>query len=435
MSKWQEMYKDKLKTIPEVMATIPNGAKIMSGIGNAQPQGLLSGLAQLIKQGNHRDLYYFNTMAVMGNLIADPAVSSLCHYRDAYATTNVRKLIAAGAVEYMPTMFSDGPVELSEEYDTVFQTVAPMDEFGYFSMGIEPDYTFPVIRSPKRHRVIFEVNDKFPRTYGNNYIHISEVEAIVEHNWDLIAVPAAPPSEVDMKIAEHIANLVPDGACLQLGIGGTPNAIGTMLEDKKDLGIHSEMICDAFLHLYEKGAINNSRKNFMPHRGIGTFVFGSKELYEWVTMNPGLEMWGADFVNDPRTASRNDNLIAVNGIVEADLTGQCVSEDMNGKTYSGLGGQQDFTMSAYWSKGGKAFLTLAASRQDKEGKKYSNILPQVTGIVGMSRWNTHYIVTEFGVAHIKGKTIPKRVEAMIKIADPDFRDQLKFEAEKRGWLR
>lgn len=435
MSKWQQMYKEKLKTISEVMETIPNGAKIMSGIGNAQPQGLLSGLAQLIKQGNHRDLYYFNTMAVMGNIIADPAVSSLCHYRDAFATANVRPLLASGAAEYMPTMFSDGPVELSEEYDIVFQTVSPMDEHGFFSMGIEPDYTFPAIKSGKISRVIFEVNENFPRTYGNNNVHITEVDCFVEHNWELVAVPAAAPTEVDKKIAEHVAKMVPDGACLQLGIGGTPNAIGTMLEDKRDLGIHSEMICDAFLHLYEKGVINNSKKNFMPYRGVGTFVFGSKELYKWVTMNPGLEMWGADFVNDPRIACKNDNLIAVNGIVEADLTGQCVSEEMNGNTYSGLGGQQDFTLAAYWSKGGKALLTLAASRTDKAGNKYSNISPVVNGTVGMSRWNTHYIVTEYGVARIKGKTIPQRVEGMIEIADPDFRDELMFEAKKKGWLR
>lgn len=435
MSKWQNQYNEKLRTIPEVMATIPNGAKIMSGIGNGQPQGLLSGLAQLVKKGNHKDLCYFNTLAVMGNIMADPAVSSLCHYRDAYATPNVRKLFATGGGEYMPTMLSDGPVELAEEYDTIFQTVSPMDEFGFFSMGLEPDYTFPIIKSPKRHRVVFEVNKHFPRTYGNNYVHITEVDAVVEHNWELIAVPAAPPTETDFKIAEHIAPMIPDGACLQLGIGGTPNAIGTLLEGKKDLGIHSEMICDAFLHLYKTGALNNSKKNFMPHRGIGTFVFGSKELYEWVTMNPGLEMWGADFVNDPRTACKNDCLIAVNGIVEADLTGQCVSEEMNGYTYSGLGGQQDFTLGAYWSNGGKAFLTLAASRIDKEGKKHSNILPKVTGTVGMSRWNTHYIVTEFGVAHVKGKTLPQRIEAIIRIADPDFRDELRFDAKKNGWLR
>jgi len=435
MNRWQDLYKEKLKTIPEVMATIPNGAKIMSGIGNGQPQGLLSGLAQLVKQGNHKDLCYFNTLAVMGNLMADPAVSGLCHYRDAYATINVRKLIPTGLVEYMPTMLSDGPVVLADEYDTVFQTVSPMDEFGFFSLGIEPDYTFPVIKSSRPHRVIFEVNRHFPPTFGYNRVHITEVDAIVEHDWQIIAVPPAPPSESDLKIAENIVTMIPDGACLQLGIGGTPNAIGTLLEGKKDLGIHSEMICDAFLHLYKVGALNNSRKNFMPHRGVGTFVFGSKELYDWVTMNPGIEMWGADFVNDPRTACKNDNLIAINGIVEADLTGQCVSEEMNGRTYSGLGGQQDFTLAAYWSNGGKAFLTLAASRIDKEGKKHSNILPKVTGTVGMSRWNTQYVVTEYGVANMKGKTVPERVEAMIRIADPDFRDELRSEAKKNSWIR
>lgn len=434
MKNWQETYKEKLTTIPEVIKTIPNGARIISGIGNAQPQGLLSGLAQLVKQGNHQDLCYFNTMAVMGNIMADPAVSSLCRYQDAYATPLPRSLFATAAAEYMTSMFSDASRQLIDISDIIFQTVSPMDQHGYFSMGLEPDYIFDVIRSGGK-RVIFEVNDKFPRTYGNNYIHISEVEALVEHNWDLIAVAATPPSETEMKIAEHVAELVPDGACLQLGIGGLPNAVGQLLEHKKDLGIHSEMICDAFLYLYNAGAINNSKKNFMPHKGIGTFVFGSKELYDWVEMNPGLEMWPANFVNNPRIACQNDNLIAVNGIVEADLSGQCVSEEINGKTYSGLGGQQDFVLSAYWSNGGKAILTLPASRMDKAGKKYSNILLKATGTIGITRWNTQYIVTEYGAVCLKGLTVPYRVKEMIKIADPDFRDELLFEAQKMGLTR
>ncbi|MDO4540564.1 MAG: acetyl-CoA hydrolase/transferase C-terminal domain-containing protein [Syntrophomonadaceae bacterium] len=435
MERWQKMYRDKRKTVAEIMTTIPPNAKIVTGIGNAQPKGLLTGLAELVKQGGHRELCYFGTMAVMGNIIADPAVSGLCRYQDSYATANVRPLFATAAAEYLPSMLSDSVRQLSETFDTVFQTVAPMDKHGYFSLGLEPDYVYGVIRSGKPLRIIFEVNEKFPSTFGDNHVHITEIEALVEHNWDMIAAPAAPPDEAEIRIAEHIAKLVPDGACLQLGIGGTPNAVGVMLEHKKDLGIHSEMICDAFLHLHKAGAINNRRKNFMPHRGVGTFVFGSQELYDWVEMNPGLEMWPANFVNDPRIACQNDNLIAVNGIVEADLTGQCVSEDMNGHTYSGLGGQQDFTLAAYWSKGGKAFLTLKSSRVDKAGVKHSNILPQVTGIVGMTRWNTHYVVTENGLVCLKGKSIPERVEGMIGIADPDFRDELRFSARKMGLLR
>jgi 4-hydroxybutyrate CoA-transferase len=430
LNRWTEMYKEKLTTIEGAINKIKNGDKIMSSIGNGQPRGLCTELAKLIKQGNHRDLYYFNTLNVNANALAMPDVASLHHYCDAYATPLPRKIFAEAIGEYYCTMFSDGVRTLGERFDTVFCTVSPMDKHGYFSLGMNPDYTFGVIRGSKK-RVFVEVNEKYPRTCGNNYIHISEVDTIVENTWDPVAVPVAPPSEIDMKIAGHIAELVPDGACLQLGIGGTPNAVGKLLENKKDLGIHSEMICDAFLHLYKKGAINNSKKNFMPYRGIGTFTFGSKELYEWITENPGLEMWGSEFVNDPRSASKNDNLIAVNGIVEADLTGQCVSEEVNGRTYSGLGGQQDFTLSAWYSKGGKAFLTLASTHKDKDGKLVSNIMPKVTGTVGMNMWNTHYIVTEYGAFSVKGKTIQERVKGIIGIAHPDFRDELTFEAKKR----
>lgn len=434
MQRWSEMYQQKLTTIEGAIQKINNGDKILSSIGNGQARGLCTQLSKLIKEGNHRDLCYFNTLNINANALAMPDVAELHHYRDAYCTPLPRKLMAEGKGEYLCAMFSDGVRILSEVYDTVFCTVTPMDKHGYFSLGMNPDYTFGVIRDSRPKRVFVEVNDKYPRTYGNNHIHISEIHTIVENSWDPVAVPVETPGEIDMKIAEHISELVSDGACLQLGIGGTPNAVGKCLEHKKDLGIHSEMICDAFLHLYKAGALNNSKKNFMPLRGIGTFAFGSKELYEWIEQNPGLEMWGSEFVNDPRIASKNDNLITVNGIVEADLTGQCVSEEVNGRTYSGLGGQQDFTLSAWYSNGGKSFLTLASTYVDKEGKLQSSILPKATGTIGISRWNTHYIVTEYGAFSVKGKTVPERVKGIIRIAHPDFRDYLTFEAKKMKYI-
>jgi len=434
MNRWEELYAQKKVTLAEAMQKIKNGDKILSSIGNGQPRGLCTELAKLIKQGNHRDLCYFNTLNINANALAMPDVAELHTYRDAYATPYPRKLFAEGKGEYLCAMFSDGVRILSEVYDTVFCTVTPMDRHGYFGLGMNPDYTFGVIRDERPKRVFVEVNDKYPRTYGNNYIHITEVDTIVENSWDPVAVPVEPPSELDMKIAGHISELIEDGACLQLGIGGLPNAVGKCLENKKDLGIHSEMICDAFLHLYNVGALNNSKKNFMPRKGIGTFTFGSKELYEWVAENPGLEMWGSEFVNDPRIACRNDNLTTVNGIVEADITGQCVSEEMNGKTYSGLGGQQDFTLAAWYSKGGKAFLALPSTYKDKNGELHSNILPKISGTVSISRWNTHYIVTEYGAFNLKGKTVPQRVKGIISIAHPDFRDWLTFEAKKRNLL-
>jgi len=431
MANWQEMYQSKLKTIPEIMETIKDGDKIASGIGNGQPRELAKGLAGLVREGNHRNLEYYATLMVNTAPFADPEVAKLCTYREGFISAPTRKLLAEGITEYAPIMFSDGNSTLQYIYDTVFQTVSPMDEHGYFSLGIEPDYIWDLIKYGGK-RVIFEVNEKFPATFGNNRIHISEIDALVESSWDLVAVAAAEPSDTDRKIAANIAEYVPDGACLQLGIGGLPNAIGALLKDKKDLGFHSEMICDAFFELYKCGAMNNSKKNFMNGRGIGTFAFGSQELYDWIKMNPGVEMWPASFVNDPRTAAKNDNLITVNGVVEADLLGQCVSDEINGQTYSGLGGQQDFVLSGFWSNGGKSFLALPASRTDKEGKKHSNIVFKCSGTIGSTRWNSQYIVTEFGTALLKGKSTKQRVQEILKIVDPDFREELEFEARKHN---
>jgi acyl-CoA hydrolase len=434
MENWETVYKSKLKTIPELMATIPNGAKICTGIGNGQPRSLSKALADLVLEGNHRDLVYYCTLMVNTGPFANPEVGKLCTFRNGFLSAPDRGVAAQNLIEYVPIMFSDGFRIQPGQYDTVFQTVAPMDRHGYFSLGIEPDYIWDLIKSGNK-RVVFEVNENFPATFGNNRIHVSEVTDIVESTWPLAALPSAEPSENDRQIAEHIAGVVPDGACLQLGIGGLPNAIGALLKDKKDLGFHSEMVCNAFLELYKCGALNNSKKNLMPEKGIGTFALGDNEFYEWIEMNPGVEMWPASFVNDPRVACQNDNLITVNGIVELDMLGQCVADEIHGHTYSGLGGQQDFVLAGWWSKGGKSILSMPASRIDKDGVKHSNIVPKTTGAIGETRWNTHYVATEFGIVDLKGLSVAQRVKEILKIADPDFREELEFEARKLDFCK
>ncbi|MDR2503554.1 MAG: 4-hydroxybutyrate CoA-transferase [Deltaproteobacteria bacterium] len=434
MNKWEELYAKKKIGTAQAVDMIRPGDQVLSGIGNGQPRALCTALAERIKGGGLEGISYFNTLNINANAMCAPEVASKITYRDAYLSPLPRKLVAAGLGDTLCSNFSDAPVILNF-YDTILCTVSPMDKHGYFSMGMNPDYTLYQIRNRAGKRVFVEVNENYPPTFGNNRIHITDVDFVLENSWPLAAVPPAEPNEVEMKIAGHIAEYVDDGACLQLGIGGLPNAVGKCLERKKDLGIHSEMICDAFLYLYNKGALNNSKKNFMPGRGIGTFTFGSKELYEWVDMNPGLEMHGADFVNDARTIAQNDNMVAVNGIVAADITGQCVSEEINGKTYSGLGGQQDFTLGAWLSKGGKAFLATPSTYTDKDGKLHSSILPKCTDTVGISRWMSQYIVTEYGAVNLKGQTVPQRVKLMISIAHPDFREELVEYAKKEKFWR
>ena len=434
MNKWEELYAQKKLSTEQAISMIRPGDQVLSGIGNGQPRVLCTALAERIKSGGLENIEYFNTLNINANALCVPEVASKITYRDAYLTPLARKLVAEGMGDALCANFSDAPIILNF-YDTILCTVSPMNKHGYFSLGMNPDYTLYQIRNRQGKRVFVEVNENYPATYGNNYVHISEIDHIIENSWPLAAVPPAEPSEIEMKIAGHIAELIEDGACLQLGIGGLPNAVGKCLEHKKDLGVHSEMICDAFLHLHNKGALNNSKKNFMPGRGIGTFTFGSKELYEWMDMNPGLEMWGADFVNDSRVIAQNDNMVAVNGIVAADLSGQCISEEIGGKTYSGLGGQQDFTLGAWLSNGGKAFLATPSTYADKEGKLHSSILPKCKGTIGISRWMSQYIVTEYGAVNLKGQTVPQRVKLMISIAHPDFREELTEYAKKEKLWR
>jgi len=316
-------------------------------------------------------------------------------------------------------------------------TVSPMDRHGFFSMGTNPDYMWGMIRHCMPNiRIIVEVNEHMPRTYGTNHFHISEIDMVVEHNEPLVELPDIPLTKEDELIGSLIAEQVPDGACIQTGIGGMPNAVARHLMDKKDLGIHSEMLCDSMVDLYEAGAITGKRKQHMPLKWIASFAVGSKRLYDFMSENPMVEMHNSEFVNDPYIIGLNDNVVSINSTLEVDLTGQCASEALGTKQYSGAGGQMDFIEGAWRSKGGKAFLATYSTYQDKEGNLHSKILPTLTpgAQVTTTRGDVQYVVTEFGIAYLKGQNLRKRIEELINIAHPDFRDWLRFEAKRLNYL-
>jgi acyl-CoA hydrolase len=315
--------------------------------------------------------------------------------------------------------------------NVVFSMASPMDEYGYFSLSLGPDYTMAAIE--KAHAVVLEVNPNVPFANGNCHIHISKVAALVESDDPILEVGLPKIGPVQEAIGKYVADMIPDGATLQIGYGGIPDAVVMQLTDKRDLGIHTEMIGDGIMSLVEAGVVTNSRKNYHPGKMFATFALGSKKLYQFMHRNPALEMHPVDFTNDPFLAGQNDNLHAINATMQIDFMGQCGSESLGSRPYSGTGGQSDFVRAANRSNGGKAFIVLPATAKDDT---ISRIVPTLTPgtHVSTSKNDINYVVTEFGVAQLRGKTAKQRCEALIGIAHPNFRAELREAAKKMKLL-
>ncbi len=441
-SKWQEIYKTKVMSAEEAAKLIPQGAFICSPLTNGQPPLILNAMAKRMADGDLRDAEYLCSLAVRFLELHNPELIAKINQ---YNTLDVmyngpieRYFLNQGLYTYVPHRLFDGPmmIERAGGMDVATITVSPMDKHGFFSTGIHPDYIYGFIQHSPGCKILAEVNEHMPRTYGINQFHISELDALVENNIDLVPLPEISLSEKDDLIGQYIAELVPDGACLQLGIGTIPNAVAKHLGGKKDLGIHSEMLCDSMIDLYEQGVITGKKKTLLPKKWVACFAFGSQKLYDFVNENPMVEMHGAEFVNDPYNIGLNDNVVSINSTLEIDLTGQCASEAIGTQMYSGAGGQMDYTEGAWRSRGGKAFLALYSTYTNKSGEMISRIVPNLaTGsMITTTRNDVQYVVTEYGVAYLKGLNMKKGVENLIRIAHPDFRDQLRFEARQLKYL-
>ena len=437
--KWQEMYKSKLTTADEAVAMIRDGEVISSAFGNGQPVGLYEALARRVKAGKlHRPTILAANM-VGGMALLDPEVADKIEF-DSFFVGDEREQIKAGLYTYSPVKFGDlenisskglRPVQVS------VMRVSPMDNHGFFSTGINVDFGWDIAKSnPNRRLLIIEVNKYVPRTYGNNQLHISEVDVIIEHDVPLVEVPAPPTKKEWDLIGHYIAEMVPDGATLQLGVGGIPSAVGQCLKDKKDLGVHTEVIPDVFLDLYKAGAITCRKKTFMPYKWVAAFANGTQELFDFVHENPMIEMHGCGLVNNPYVIAQNDNMISVNATLQIDLTGQCASEAIGPVQFSSTGGQLDFVQGAWMSKGGKSFICTESTYTDKNGEKKSKIVPQLYpgSFITTPRTEVHWVVTEYGAVLLKGQSIRTRVANLISVAHPDFRDELRFAARKMGYL-
>jgi len=433
----RSLYQSKLSMPDQAVASIPSGSKLSMGMAMAEPPALLKALAGRAGAGEIEDLkvYYFEATKTAGETILRYELNDRIRPYCMFISAAERALIKRGAedggrkvINYVPNNFHQTPRLLIDEIgiDTFVCTVSPMDRHGYMSFGTGNDCSTKVARSAKR--LIVEVNENMPRVFGDGaQLHISEVDAIVENHVPLLELPSRAPTPEDEVIGRIIAGMVPDGACLQMGVGALPNLVCTALRDRNDLGIHTEALCPGLIDLIQAGVVTNQRKALDRGKTVFTFAMGQKAMYDFIDNNPAIESRPVDYVNDPRVIAQNDNVISINATVQIDLTGACNSEHMLGHQYSASGGQLDFVRGAYASKGGKSII---AARSTAAKGKVSHIVACLEGPVTTPRIDTHYVVTEFGAVTLKGLSSTERAKALIALAHPEFRDELMASAKE-----
>jgi butyryl-CoA:acetate CoA-transferase len=435
-------YKSKLVSAEEAVKVVKSGDWVEFGHFTMAPTYIEEFLVKRIDE-----LWGVNIRAVCYPgitplALADPTREHFI-FNDWHFSAGSRVLHDKGLCNYIPMMYHEGPMMYDRllESDVFIVKVAPMDSHGYFNFG--PSNSIHATIAKKSKIVIVEVNDTVPICLGGNdeAIHISDVDLIVESdNNPLLEVKNLSPSEVDLKVAEHVLAQIEDGSCIQLGIGAMPNAIGMAIakSDLKNLGGHTEMMVDAYVDMYEAGVMNGKCKTLDKGRIAYTFALGSQKLYDFLDNNRAVASYQGDYTNSPSIAAQNDKLISINNAIEVDLYGQVCSESCGIRHISGTGGQLDFIYAAYHSSGGKGLICLSSAIEDKKGYVKSRIVPTLTpgAIVTVPRTICNYVVTEYGVATLKGKSTWQRAEALIAIAHPSFRDYLIAEAEKQKiWVK
>jgi acyl-CoA hydrolase len=355
-------------------------------------------------------------------------------HRGLFLGENVREAVAAGRADYTPIflseiegLFTSGALPL----DVVLMQVSPPDEHGFVSLSTTVESTLTAARCARM--VIAEVNEQTPRTHGETNIHVSHLSAVVETNRPLLELRPEPFTDVQLRIAENVASLVPDGATLQTGIGGIPDAVLACLTDKRDLGIHTEMCSDGVIDLMEAGVVNGERKSIHRGKTVLSFVLGSKRLFEFIHENPSFEFRSISYTNDPFIVAQNERMVAINSALQVDLTGQVCADSIGTRPYSGFGGQTDFIRGAARSKGGVPIIALPATARGGTVSRIAPVLEPGAGVV-TSRGDVHYVVTEFGIAYLHGKTLRERAEALIAIADPRYRQELEDFALRAHYL-
>jgi len=427
-----QLYQSKRMSAFDAVRLVRDGDTIVVPTGAAEPTRLLTALSQ--QRREFRGVRVSQILPVRKFDYMDPATADNVRHAAYFFGGPTRPAGQAGWADYVPCYFADLPALITNGLtpaDVVFSYASPMDEKGYFSLSLGPDYTMAAVG--KARAVVLEVNPNIPYAFGNCHVHISQVTALVEGDEEpsTVGLPAIGP--VQEAIGKYVADMIPDGATLQIGYGAIPDAVVMQLTSKRDLGVHTEMIGDGILSLIEAGVVTCRKNTAHPGKIYATFALGSKKLYQFMHRNPMLEMHPSDTTNDPCLAAQNDQLISINATMQVDLIGQCGSETLGFSPVSGTGGQSDFVRAANRSKGGKSFIVTPSTAKDDT---ISRIVPTLTPgtHVSTSKNDVNYVVTEHGVAQLRGKSATQRAQALINIAHPKFRDELRAAARKMHLL-
>jgi itaconate CoA-transferase len=428
-------YKRKLTTPAKAVERIRSGSNFAFGMGAGQPPALLAAIADRLRAGDLKDLKVYYKIAlehaaktILSNDVLH-AVELHPLFVSAFDRGIIKEQVKTGkkVLSYVPNYFYQIPRLFTEfiPIESFVITVSPMDKSGFFSLGTNNDYSSTVLRNCKW--AVVEVNKNMPRVFGESLVHVSEVGAVVEHDAPLLEFPDHPPQPEDEKIGRSVADLIPDGATIQMGIGGIPNAVARFLTDRKDLGIHTELLCDGMVDLIKKGVVTGRRKNIHKYKNVFTLALGTKALYEFMNDNPSMESYPSSYCNDPAVIAKNDNMISVNSAIEVDLYGQVNAENIAHHEFSGTGGALDFMRGAFDSHGGKSFIALYSTA--KQGQ-VSRIVARLDNNVTDPRMDTEFVVTEYGITNLKGKSTKERALALIELAHPKYREELIRQAKE-----
>lgn len=430
---WIDQYRSKLMTAREAVNCVESGMRVYIHPGCAEPEALVEAL--ISRAPYVKDVEILHLMTMGSSPYCAPDMAEHFRHNALFVGGNVREAVNDGRADYTPIFLSE--VEALFEtgempIDVAFIQVSPPDPHGYCSFGVGVECTLTAAKHARI--VVAQVNAQMPRTYGDCFIHVSELDVIVELTRPLCELKKQPTSKVFDQIGARVASLIEDGSVLQCGIGAIPDAILPNLMDRKDLGVHTEMISDSVMPLIDAGIINGRRKNFKPRKVILGFVLGTRKLFDFIDENPIFEFHPSAFTNDPFRIAANERMVAVNSAIEVDLTGQVCAESIGPGFYSGFGGQLDFIRGAARAKYGKPIIALPSTAKDGKISRIVSRLAHGAGVL-TGRADVHYVVTEYGTAYLHGRTIRQRAESLIEIAHPEFRAELHEYCEQQRWFQ
>jgi acetyl-CoA hydrolase len=434
---WKKIYDARVTTAEEAMKVVESGQRVFLTGNVSIPKTLLGALVKRAPELKNVEICHALTIG-SAEYVA-PELEGHLRVNTLFIGHNVRKAVQEGRADFTPVLLSEFTLLFKNNIlplDVALVHVSPPDEHGFCSLGVEVGLTKTPAESAKI--IVAEVNEQMPRTLGDAFIHVSRLNYIVPVNYPIfeLAMSEEGGQDVVEKIAGHIAELIPDGATMQMGIGAIPDAVLKYLYHKKDLGIHTELFSDGVIDLVEAGVLTNARKSIHTGKIVAGFIIGTRRLYDWVDDNPLIELHRTEYINDPFIIAQNDRMVAINSAIEVDLTGQVCADSIGHKLYSGVGGQLDFVYGASRSKGGVPIIALPSTATMKDGSLLSKIvhfLKPGAGVV-TTRNHVRYVVTEYGVAELYGKTIRQRAQALINVAHPQFREELTRQAKELNYL-